>query len=208
MKITFSSREKSTFVNNNSNKKEPMLVVESKKKSIETIKKEYPDAMIVDVTSHATDDFVKFSPFYAHGGIPVPFSPGKTSASVEGIWQGLKVFETEGVDTKMFAVKNMKNIKRTTRKYGNCLGHRKGVNGEEMLGYIEARKLIYIPSYKWVLENKLAQEVKALRIISKSKTVVLLDYDVNDDVNDPKKPLSHASLIKAYIEGCYPDSEN
>lgn len=204
-KTTISSRENTNFVNNNFNPTTTMIAIESKKKSIETIKKEYPDALIVDVTSHATDDFIKFSPFYAHGGIPVPFSDTTTSASVEGIWQGLKVFETAGIDTKMFAVKNMKNIKRTTRKYGKCLGHLKGTKATELLSYIEARKLIYLPSYKWVLENKLQNEVKTLRIISKSKPVVLLDYDLNEDVNDPKKPLSHASLIKAYIEGNYPE---
>jgi hypothetical protein len=31
-----------------------------------------------------------------------------------------------------------------------------------------------------------------------------LDYDTNSDVENPKKPLSHASLIKAYAEGIYP----
>lgn len=182
-----------------------MIVIESKKKSIDTIKKQYADAYIIDVTSHATDQFVKLSPFYPNGGIPIPFSPMKTSASVEGIWQGLKVFESEGIDSKMFGVKNMKNIKRTTRKFGKCLGHQKGVDSEELLGYIEARKLIYLPSYKWVLENRCADLVKIIRIIAQKKTVVLLDYDTNADVWDPKKPLSHASLIKAYIEGNYPE---
>jgi hypothetical protein len=31
-----------------------------------------------------------------------------------------------------------------------------------------------------------------------------LDYDTNSDVENGKKPLSHASLIKAYAEGTYP----
>lgn len=182
-----------------------MLVIESKKKSIETIKGAYADAYIIDVTSHAEDEFVRLSPFYPNGGIPVPFSPMKTSASVEGIWQGLKVFETEGIDKKMFGIKNMKNIKRTTRKFGACLGHQKGVNSTELLDCIEARKLIYLPSYKWVLENRCADLVKVIRVIAQHKTVVLLDYETNTDVNNPKKPLSHASLIKAYIEGNYPE---
>lgn len=181
-----------------------MLVIESKKKKLETIKSEYPGAYIIDVTSKAEDQFVRLSPFYPNGGIPVPFSPMKTSASVEGIWQGLKVFETAGIDTRIFGVKDMKNIKRTTRKYGKCLGHQKGVGSTELLDYIEARKEIYLPAYKWVLENRCADLVKTIRIIAQKKTVVLLDYDTNPDVENPKKPLSHASLIKAYIEGTYP----
>lgn len=204
MKITIKSEKDGNFVPQ-SNPKKTMLVIESKKKKLETLKKEYPDAMIIDVTSHAEDDFIKFSPFYPHTGIPVPFSPGKTAASVEGIWQGLKVFEDAGVDRKMFSIRDMKNIKRTTRKYGPCLGHQKGLESRELLGYIEARKQIYLPAYKWVLENKLQDLVKALRIISKNKTVVLLDYETNDNVNNPNKALSHASLIKAYIEGNYPE---
>jgi sugar/nucleoside kinase (ribokinase family) len=79
------------------------------------------------------------------------------------------------------------------------------VHGEELLGYIEARKKIYLTCYKWVLENKLKKLVTAIRIISKNKPVVLLDYNTNPDVNNPKKALSHASLIKAYIEGNYPE---
>ena len=185
--------------------KKPMIIIESKKKKLETLKDEYPDAMIIDVTSHAVDEFVKFSPFYPNGGIPVPFTDGVVAVSVEGIWQGLKVFEDIDVDTTFFSKRDMKNLKRTVRKYGPCLGHRKGVHGEELLGYIEARKQIYLPCYKWVLENKLKKLVTAIRIISKNKPVVLLDYNTNTDVNNPKKALSHASLIKAYIEGNYPE---
>jgi hypothetical protein len=98
----------------------------------------------------------------------------------------------------------MKNIKRTVRRYGKPLGHRKGVNGKELLGYIEARKQIYIPTYRWVLENKVPNIIERLREASKTKTIVLLDYDTNSDVENPKKPLSHASLIKAYAERIYP----
>ncbi len=185
--------------------KKPMIIIESKKKSIESLKAKYPDAMIIDVTSKAEDEFVEFSPFYPHGGIPVPFSEGWSAVSVEGIWQGLKVFENADVDKSSFFKRDMKNLKRTTRKYGRCLGHRKGVRGEELLGYIEARKQIYLPCYKWVLENKLQKLVKAVRIISKNKPVVLLDYNTNPDVNIARSPLSHASLIKAYIEGNYPE---
>ena len=198
------SENLSNFVRNE-NPKPVMIIVESKKKKMETLEKEYPGAMIIDVTSHADDEFVKFSPFYPHGGIPVPFTDGVTSQSVEGIWQGLKVFENVGVDIHSFKITDMKNIKRTSRKFGACLGHRKGVRGEELLGYIDARKEIYLPAYKWVLDNKLQKLVTAVRIIAKNKPVVLLDYDTNADVNNPKKPLSHASLIKAYIEGNYPE---
>ena len=182
-----------------------MIIVESKRKKPATILKKYPDAILADVTSGAKDGLVKLSPFYPHGGIPVPFSEGYTATCVEAIWQGLKVFESCDVDVQMFQNDTMKNIKRTVRRFGKPLGHRKGVNGTELLGYIEARKQIYIPTYRWVLENKVAHIIERLRSASnEGKTIVLLDYDTNADVEDPKKPLSHASLIKAYAEGIYP----
>lgn len=185
-----------------------MIVIESKRRKAANILKEYPDAILADVTSHATDDLVKLSPFYPHGGIPVPFSEGYTAMCVEAIWQGLKVFESADVDVEMFRNGTMKNIKRTVRRFGKPLGHRKGVNGMELLGYIEARKQIYIPTYRWVLENKVASIIERLKRASEEgKTIVLLDYDTNADVENGKTPLSHASLIKAYVEGVYPYGE-
>ena len=186
-----------------------MIIIESKRKKLQTILKQYPGAIPADVTSTATDGLVKLSPFYPHGGIPVPFSEGFTATCVEAIWQGLKVFESCDVDIQMFKNDTMKNIKRTVRRFGKPLGHRKGVYGTELLGYIEARKQIYIPTYKWVLENKVANIIERLRTANnEGKTIILLDYDTNADVENAKKPLSHASLIKAYVEGTYPYGEN
>ena len=181
-----------------------MIVIESKRKKIENILKAYPGAVIADVTSQAKDGLVRLSPFYPHGGIPVPFSEGYTAACVEGVWQGLKVFEGEDVDPGMFRNDTMKNIKRTVRTHGRVLGHRKGVNGTEILGYVEAKHQIYIPTYRWVLENKVGSIIERLRAASKEKTIVLLDYNTCCDVDSDTKPLSHAYLVKAFAEGLYP----
>lgn len=181
-----------------------MIVIQNKRRKAENILKEYPNAIIADVTSAAKDGLVKLSPFYPHGGIPVPFSGDITATCVEAIWQGLKVFENADIDPEMFKNDTMKNIKRTVRRFGRPLGHRKGVNGSELLGYIEARKQIYIPTFRWVLENKVADIIERLRVAANEKTIVLLDYETNSDVDNPKSPLSHAFLIKAYVEGLYP----
>ena len=154
-----------------------MIIIESKRKKPDTIFNKYPN------------------------------SEGYTATCVEAIWQGLKVFEGSDVDISLFHNDTMRGLKRTVRKFGKPLGHRKGVNGTELLGYIEARKHIYIPTYKWMLENKVADIIERLREASKTKTIVLLDYDTNADVENTKKPLSHASLIKAYVEGTYPYGE-
>lgn len=181
-----------------------MIIIESKRKKIENILKKYPDAVVADVTSQAKDGLVRLSPFYPHGDIPVPFSEGYTAACVEGVWQGLKVFEDEDIDISMFSNDTMKNIKRTVRKHGRVLGHRKGVLGTEILGYMEAKHQIYIPTYRWMLEHKAMDIIERLRKASETKSIVLLDYNTCCDVDDETKPLSHAYLVKAYAEGLYP----
>lgn len=184
------------------------IQVDSIRKSEKTLTKLYPNAMYIDVTSKAKDDFVKLSPFYPHGNIPVPFSENTTAKSVEGIWQGLKVFEKEDIDKSKFRNDTMKNLKRTVRKYGVPKGHRKGIAGTELLDYISARIEIYLPAYVWVLENKTQDLIQQLQEIKQSQEIVLLDYETNCDILDPRKPLAHAYLVKTYVENNYPNAED
>lgn len=181
-----------------------MIYIENKRKSEKKLLELYPDAIIADVTSKSNSSLVKLSPFYPHGNIPIPFSDSETAESVEGIWQGLKVFEKEDIDRKSFINDSMKNIKRTVRKLGKPKGHRKGIRGVELLNYIEARFEIYLPSYLWVLENKVSSIINRLKEAAIKQDILLLDYETNCDIMNAKKPLSHAFLIKAYIEGRYP----
>jgi hypothetical protein len=50
-----------------------------------TLSRDFPNAMILDVTSRASEPWVRLSPFYPHGGIPCqairiePHSPSKAS---------------------------------------------------------------------------------------------------------------------------------
>ena len=176
------------------------LIVESRHKKPETLNKKYPNALHLDLTSKGGQPWVKLSPFYPHGNIPVPFSDELTAQSVEGIWQGLKVFETIGIDTGKFDITTMKQLKRTVRKFGMVRGHAKGVDSDELLPYLEARLQIYLPSYLWVLENCLQDEVNQLRELADNQTVLLLDYETNTDIKNLSKPLSHAGLVKRYCE--------
>ena len=132
----------------------------------------------------------------------MPFSPGVTAMSVEGVWQGLKVFEKADVDPVTLQIATMKGIKRTVRTFGKVLGHRAGLAGARLLPYAEARREIYVPTYSWVLEHKLAAEIAALRKLGEGgKTVLLLDYETNCDVTDLSRPLSHASLVARFVDG-------
>lgn len=186
-----------------------MIYVENKRRKLERIQAQYPNADILDITSASTAKYAQMlSPFYPHGGIPIPLeSEGLTATCVEAIWQGLKVFENEDVNIKTFSNDTMKGLKRTVRKLGVPKGHRSGVYGKELLGYFEARMKIYLPSYKWVLENIPTVKNIVSRIAERAKDhdIVFLDYNTNTDFRDTSSPLSHAGLVKLYIEGKYPN---
>lgn len=163
------------------------------------------DLVIRDVTSRGREPWVRFSPFFPHGGIPVPFTVGRAAMSVEGIWQGLKVFESADVDESKFDVATMRGLKRTERRFGHVLGHRRGVAGDGgLLGYVDARLQIYLPSYRWVLDHCVENLVDELRNEAEGRDVVLLDYTTNSDVSDTSRPLSHAALVARYIAESWP----
>ena len=69
-----------------------MIYIENRKRKIEKIQEEYPNAVILDVTSNSTMRYAQIlSPFYPHGNIPIPFTPDTLKATcVEAVWQGLK----------------------------------------------------------------------------------------------------------------------
>jgi len=182
----------------------PAILVESRRRKRTSIEKAWPGALIVDVTSMAEEPWVRFSPFWPHGGIQVPNSPGVFAKSVEGLWQGLKVFEKEDIDPSRWEITDMKGIKRSGKTRGKVLGHRFGVSSDELLGYLEARRRIYLLAYRWVLQECLVNEIERLRREMELRTIVLLDYETNNDVEDPSKPLSHASLVKRHLEGTWP----
>ena len=180
------------------------LILESRRRKNKTLNKRYPDATVLDLSTRGPKPWVKFSPTYLHGGIPVPNSSGVTAMSVEGIWQGLKVFANEGIDASKFELRQKRGVKRTTQTHGRLKGHQAGVRDETLLNYVAARKQIYLPAYRWVLENRLQPELEELRNLSSEGDVVLLDYETNADLENVIHPLSHASLVICWVEGNWP----
>jgi hypothetical protein len=180
------------------------IAIDSRRKKPATLAKRWPGATIVDVTSKGLEPWIRFSPFYPHGGIPISNSPGETAQSVEGLWQGLKVFEREETDPSKWAITDMSGIKRGGKSRGAVRGHRFGLTSTELLDYRSARYRIYLPAYRWVLENRLAALVAELRQLAAKGLLVLLDYETNADVDDLSSPLSHASLVMYYLEDRWP----
>jgi hypothetical protein len=187
-----------------------MIYIANKKTKEENIRKKYPNALIIDVSSKGEQPWVQLSPFYPHGKIPIPsykkdIEAQYFSQTVEGIWQGLKVFEGEDIDHSKFEITNMECIKRTVRKFGKPIGHRFGIGSDRLLDYKTARQEIYLRAYAWILDNKVNNILLALEYFAKRQDLVLLDYNTNEDIENYKQPLSHAGLVKRYLLKKYPE---
>lgn len=181
--------------------------IASRRRSAASLAAAFPGARIIDVTSKAPQPWVRMSPFYPHGDIPVPLSGETVSQSVEGIWQALKVFEGHDVDPRKLHITSMSGLKRTVRTHGPVLGHREGLTGARLLPYEEARRRIFLPAYRWVLENKVADLVAELRAADRDGgEIVLLDYTVNGDLTNTASALSHAALIGLYVQNRWPSA--
>lgn len=147
-------------------------------------------SVVIDVSSYADEPFCTLSPMWVHGGVPVPGMPGVTSDTVEGVWQGLKVIRGK-VATRYFHGPGAK-------RGGKPSGHKFG--GKE-LGIVEARRRIYVPTYEWVLENRVAPEVIEGLIATALSGVTQYVHDVGDsgDIGDANQPLAHAAVLVQYL---------
>lgn len=148
-------------------------------------------SIVYDVSSYAEMPYRELSPFYVHGGIPVPGMPGTTSDTVEGIWQGLKVIRGETA---------LRLFRGPGRKRGGKKpsGHR---YGEKLLGVVEARYKIYRVAYEWVLVHRIDQALvrEFVEVALGGTTQYFHDTGDNGDINDPDAPLAHASLVVQYV---------
>jgi hypothetical protein len=149
-----------------------------------------PGAVVHDVSSYADPPFCTLSPLWAHGGIPVPGSPGQRSDSVEGIWQGLKVIRGKTAP-HLFRGRGQK-------RGGKPAGH---LYGGRLLGIAEARLKIYIPAYEWMLENRVEPGVLDGLLNAARRGVAQCFHDLSDnaDVNDPDEGLAHAAVLVRYL---------
>jgi hypothetical protein len=148
-------------------------------------------ALVFDVSSYADMPYCTLSPFYVHGGIPVPGLSGMTSDTVEGIWQGLKVIRGETAPRLFHGPGRKRGGKKPS-------GHR---YGEKLLGVVEARYKIYRVAYEWVLVHRI-EPALIRRFVDAAlggTSQYFHDTGDNGDINNPDAPLAHASLVSQYV---------
>ena len=147
-------------------------------------------ATVYDVSSNADHPFCTLSPFWPHGGIPVPGMIRTTSDSVEGIWQGLKL-----IDGKI------------APRYFSGQGHKRGGKprghqfGDKLLKIVEAREKIYRVSYEWMLNHKADPELIDRFLSQAFAGVPQYFHDVsnNGNIGDPDEGWAHAAVLVQYL---------
>ena len=185
------------------------IYIANRKRKKEGLTEEFGDAFYLDVTYSSSDELLRtLSPMFPHGNVPVPFSNRKLVAkSLEGIWQGLKVFSKEGADFSWFNKYGDSKIKRveSPRGRGQILGHQRGIYvNEPLLTLIEARSYIYGPVYKWILNNNCQQAIDYIRKCLEQKDVVFLEAGNQSNIRDIYTPLVHSELLRLFIQNQYP----
>lgn len=162
------------------------------------LKEQNPNAKFYDTSTNApysqnylfVNNFSEFSPFNQLVDIPIPGQNG-TSQTVEGVWQGLKIIKGK-IDTNYFKGKGRK-------RYGKAQGHKLG---DKKIQYIEARQKIYMPSYKFMLNNADPLQEKIQILMENAKEgykQFLFDVDTNVDPYYTKSALAHSTIIVDYI---------
>lgn len=167
------------------------------------------DSVFIDVSKDSTSPYKIFNPNYCWGRIPLPYKQNIyknrqiTAESLNALWEGLKVFENCDIDISWF--KSSTNGARVeNEKSGKFIGIKRGIYGDCVFSEEEARERVYIPTYKWILENRAYEFVLKLRNIRQYKDIVIIDDNTNCNIKDCEEPLSTGFLLKAYIEGSHP----
>jgi hypothetical protein len=147
-------------------------------------------SVVYDVSSYGEEPCCTLSPMWVHGGIPIPGMEGKTSDTVEGIWQGLKVIRGK-MAPRYFQGPGKK-------RGGKPSGHQ---FGKKLLDIVEARYKIYRVAYEWVLEHRIDPNLIQQWVDQACSGISQFFHDVgsNGDINNANEPLAHASLLVQYL---------
>ncbi len=177
-------------------------------------KKKLPDnSVLVFTVSRASDWSKGLSPFFCG---PVELYGRFIAKNVENAWQFSKVYkehtDSNGDPTGEY-------FKWAEAGWNDTKAHRypmgKGAKPEyawwngEKLGYIEARKRIYVPLYASSVRKTVAYK-KLRELYQTGDLIYLWDFDGYDNeaqglslkevINDPSKPMGHAFILKKMLE--------
>ena len=162
-----------------------------------------------DVTTHGSQ-FRHLSPMLLG---PVPLYAGMYSQNMENAWQYAKVYQGYEYAERYFPWAQAGWLARRAERYPMGKGaiplHSLWAGDE--LGYIEARRRIYIPLYAQAVRFHALALFLTLRQIAEHGDLVIVDFDAydhralgyswDDVVNDSKRKMGHGFVLAMMIEG-------
>lgn len=165
---------------------------------------------VINCTSNSRDQFRELSPFFLG---PCKLPDGRESKNMENAWQYSKVFPAHlerydnlKVDYWLeWSQSGFDQRKAVRYPFGKGVNARFSLFREERLGYIEARKRLYIALYaKAVVKTDAYLELKELRQ-QHDLIIVLQDYDAYDNrhlnrsfedvLNSPDRKCGHGFVL-------------
>jgi len=176
-----------------------------------------PDGIIIDTTSRSKNWTRALSPFYLG---PVELYDGMVSQNFENAWQFSKVYSQHTEDGEptdeywKWAKKGWADSWAHRYPMGRGAIPKYSLWKGEKLGYIDARKKIYIPLY--VTEVKKTEAFSKLVELAKQagsegKNLYLRDFDAYDNIkaemsyhdvmNCEERKMGHAFVIAMLLEG-------
>lgn len=177
-------------------------------------KKELPDGSVLVFTVSRASDWSKgLSPFFLG---PVKLYGNYIAQNVENAWQFSKVYKPY-IDSA--GNPRPEYFEWAKAGWADPHAHRypmgKGAAPEyawwdgEKLGYIEARKKIYVPLYSRAV-RKTEAYAKLRELYQAGENLYLWDFDGYDNeakgmtlkqvANDPSRPMGHAFVLKKMLE--------
>ncbi len=155
------------------------------------------NVLAIDVSLKAPEGWEVLAAGFDHGDLPVPGMTGTVARTVDGIWEALKRFQSEGEDLSMLDAPKAKK-RRANEKTGASLGYL--FEGKLLNDEVEARRRIFVPAYSWMVKNAPAAKPKFDHLVELARTNTLHLYDgtENGSIFDPR-PLSYASVLAELV---------
>jgi hypothetical protein len=170
-------------------------------------------ALTINATSRSSTQWsTGLSPFFLG---PVPLYGGQIAQNVENGWQYTKVYK-EHIDQNLnptpqyfeWAREGWANHRAVRYPMGKGARPEYSYWDGLKLGYIEARKKIYIPLYAYAVAK--SQAYQKLKEIYAKQDVYLRDFDgynhrklnmsYEEVINNPKRKMGHAFVLAMLLE--------
>lgn len=163
----------------------------------------------IDVTSRG-DEYRALSPFLLG---PVPLYAGYWSRTMENAWQYAKVYPEHTYGNYWpWAFTGWNDPRAVRYPMGKGAKPLHTLWAGDKLGYVDARRRVYIPLYAWAVRFYQPYLLSGLREAHlEGRDLVLVDFDAYDHrqagltwedvINDPHRKMGHGFVLAMMIEG-------